>query len=73
MADGPRPGLALIEEIAKDGELEDYHLFHATRADLLRRLGDVAGAAASYQLALNLATNEAERRYLKQRLADASL
>jgi RNA polymerase sigma-70 factor, ECF subfamily len=69
MADGPLAGLALVEPLAE--ELDSYHLFHATRADLLRRLGRSREAAASYRRALALVTNDAERRFLERRLAEA--
>ena len=65
MATNPEAGLALIDRI--DG-LESYHLLHAARADLLRRLGRRAEASGSYRRALELTTNETERRYLEQRL-----
>jgi RNA polymerase sigma-70 factor (ECF subfamily) len=68
MADGPRPALALIDALAAAGELDRYHLLHAARADLLRRLGRTAAAAESYQRALKLVTNDAERRFLERRL-----
>jgi RNA polymerase sigma-70 factor (ECF subfamily) len=70
MADGPRPALALIDALAAGGELDRYHLLHAARADLLRRLGDSAEAAASYAQALALVTNDAERRFLERRLRE---
>src|SRR5206468_3650768 len=63
MVDGPRPALALIDALAAGGELDRYHLLHAARADLLRRLGADAEAAESYGRALSLATNDAERRF----------
>ena len=66
MADGPGAGLPLVDELAD--ELDTYHLFHATRADLLRRLGREAEADAAYRRALELATNPAERRFLEGRL-----
>jgi RNA polymerase sigma-70 factor (ECF subfamily) len=68
MVDGPKAGLALIDALA--GDLERYHLLHSARADLLRRLGDVEGAAQSYARALELVTNEAERRFLERRLRE---
>jgi RNA polymerase sigma-70 factor (ECF subfamily) len=68
MVDGPRPALALIDALAATGELDRYHLLHAARADLLRRLGEPAPAAESYERALKLVTNEAERRFLTRRL-----
>lgn len=68
MAHGPRAGLALIDTLTAQGTLEDYHLLHAARADLQRRLGDDAAAAASYARALALVTHASERRFLEQRL-----
>jgi RNA polymerase sigma-70 factor (ECF subfamily) len=69
MADGPRAGLALIEQIVATNELDSFHLLHAARADLLRRLGDHLAAAISYRRAISLATNGSERRYLERRLS----
>lgn len=68
MAEGPERGLALIDGLA--GQLEDYHLLHAARADLLRRIGSEEEAAKSYQRALQLVTNESERRFLERRLRE---
>jgi len=62
-------GLALLENIAG---LESYHLLHAARADLYRRLDLRAEAAAEYRLALELTANEPETRYLERRLAEVS-
>jgi RNA polymerase sigma-70 factor (ECF subfamily) len=70
MRDGPAAGLALVESILAGGELAYYHLAHAARADLCRRLGRSAEARASYERALALARQEPERRFLKQRLAE---
>ena len=70
MVEGPQPALALIDELAATGELDSYHLLHATRADLLRRLGFSAEAAAGYRRALALVSNESERRFLEQRLRE---
>jgi RNA polymerase sigma-70 factor (ECF subfamily) len=70
MASGPRTALPIMDELAATGELEDYHLLHAARADMLRRLGSNEEAAQSYELALNLVTNESERRFLERRLRD---
>jgi RNA polymerase sigma-70 factor, ECF subfamily len=70
MADGPRAGLAIIDELAALGELDEYHLLHAARADMLRRLGSNAEAAEHYELALGLATNDSERRFLERRLRE---
>jgi len=70
MAEGPAAGLALINAIGASGDLESFHLFHAARADLLRRLGSSAEAAMSYSRALALVTNDSERRFLGRRLAE---
>jgi RNA polymerase sigma-70 factor (ECF subfamily) len=70
MRDGPAVALELVEAILKEGELEEYHLAHAARADLYRRLGKKEEARASYQRALSLARQEPERRFLEQRLAE---
>jgi RNA polymerase sigma-70 factor (ECF subfamily) len=70
MVEGPRPALALIDALAATGELDRYHLLHAARADLLRRLGSSTEAAKSYTRALALATNDAERRFLERRLRE---
>jgi RNA polymerase sigma-70 factor, ECF subfamily len=67
MADGPAAGLALMEPLADD--LDRYHLFHAARADLLRRSGRTGEAEAAYRRALELVTNPIERKYLQQRLS----
>jgi RNA polymerase sigma-70 factor (ECF subfamily) len=70
MADGIPAGLALVDEIAASGRLEDYHLLPATRADLLRRAGRTAEARAAYEEARGLAPTETERRYLSGRLRE---
>jgi RNA polymerase sigma-70 factor (ECF subfamily) len=70
MVDGARPALALINNLAASGDLENYHLLHAARADLLRRLGSSREAAKSYQRALALVTNDTERRFLERRLRE---
>jgi RNA polymerase sigma-70 factor (ECF subfamily) len=70
MHDGPAAGLELIEAILARGDLSDYHLAHAARADLCRRLGETAQARASYQRALALTRQEPERRFLERRLAE---
>jgi RNA polymerase sigma-70 factor (ECF subfamily) len=69
MRDGPDAGLSLIDAILARGDLADYHLAHAARADLCRRLGRTADARASYEMALSLARQEPERRFLERRLA----
>src|SRR5882762_4725795 len=68
MAEGPQPALALIDTLA--AELAHYHLLHAARADLLRRIGSKEEAAQSYERALALVTNESERRFLERRLRE---
>ena len=70
MMDSPRPALALIDALAATGDLDNYHLMHAARADLLRRIGSTVEAAKSYERALALVTNESERRFLKRRLRE---
>jgi RNA polymerase sigma-70 factor (ECF subfamily) len=70
MADGPLVGLALLAKLQLDDALKDYHLFHAARADLLRRAGQNEEAAASYACALELCQNRVERRFLQRRLMD---
>jgi RNA polymerase sigma-70 factor, ECF subfamily len=70
MAEGPQRALPLIEAVAATGELENYHLLHATRADMLRRMGSPEEAAKSYARALALVTNDSERRFLERRLRE---
>jgi RNA polymerase sigma-70 factor (ECF subfamily) len=70
MRDGPNTGLEMVESILARGQLADYHLAHATRADLCRRLGRTAEACESYQRALSLARQEPERRFLLSRLRE---
>jgi RNA polymerase sigma-70 factor (ECF subfamily) len=70
MRDGPDAGLALIDAILARGDLADYHLAHAARADLCRRLGRTVETRASYKKALTLARQEPERRFLERRLAE---
>jgi RNA polymerase sigma-70 factor (ECF subfamily) len=70
MRDGPAAGLALVDAILARGDLGEYHLAHATRADLCRRLGAHAEARASYERAIRLARQEPERRFLELRLAE---
>ncbi len=69
MRDGPDAGLELIEPLLARGVLSDYHLIHAARADLLRRLGKLDSARTAYHQALTLAKQEPERRFLERRLA----
>jgi RNA polymerase sigma-70 factor (ECF subfamily) len=70
MARGLDAGLAVIDELEASGELAGYHLLYATRADLLRRLGRSGEAAGAYRQALELAGSDAERRFLRKRLAE---
>jgi RNA polymerase sigma-70 factor (ECF subfamily) len=70
MVEGPQKALALVDELSATGELDGYHLLHATRADLLRRLGMSEDAAASYRRALALVSNKSERRFLERRLRE---
>ena len=70
MRDGPAAGIALIDAILAGGELDDYRLTHAARADLCRRLGRTADARAAYEKALALTAQEPERRFLERRLRE---
>jgi RNA polymerase sigma-70 factor (ECF subfamily) len=69
MRDGAAAGLARIDAILESGDLADYHLAHAARADLCRRLGRIDDARAAYEKAIRLARQEPERRFLERRLA----
>ncbi len=70
MAEGFQKGLALVDAIAASNDLDNYHLLHAVRADLLRRIGSPLEAAKSYEHALALVTNDSERRFLVRRLSE---
>jgi RNA polymerase sigma-70 factor, ECF subfamily len=70
MRDGPAAGLAPIDAILERGQLHGYHLAHAARADLLRRLGRTAEARDAYRRALQLTRQEPERRFIRQRLGE---
>jgi len=70
MRDGPAAGLQLTDAILQQGDLKDYRLLHAARADLLRRLHRVDEARAAYARALELTQQEPERRFLQRRLAE---
>ncbi len=70
MRDGPMIGLALIDSILANGELEDYHLLHSAKADFYRRMGRMDKAKASYEKALSLTQQEPEKRFLMRRLAE---
>lgn len=70
MVRGPRAGLEIIDSLTASNELDNFHLLHAARADLLRRLGSNVEAAMSYRRALAVVTNDSERRYLERRLRE---
>jgi RNA polymerase sigma-70 factor (ECF subfamily) len=70
MRDGPAKGLVLLDDILTSGKLDHYHLAHAARADLCRRLGKKAEARVSYERALALVRQEPERRFLEKRLGE---
>jgi RNA polymerase sigma-70 factor (ECF subfamily) len=70
MRDGPAAGLTLIDELLERGDLVGYHLAHAARADLCRRLGLSRDARAAYERALSLTQLEPERRFLERRIAE---
>ena len=72
MADGPQPALQMIDSLSASGDLDEYHLLHAARADLLRRMGSMSESAKSYRRALELVTNESERRFLERRLGEVT-
>ena len=73
MRDGPAAGVALIDDILERGDLQDYHLAHAARADLCRRLGQAEQARASYRRAIALGPAEPRApRFLERRLAELS-
>jgi len=69
MAEGFEKGLALIDAVGANGALQNYYLFHASRADLLRRLHRFDEAVAAYEIALSLTTNHVEQQYIRRRLA----
>ncbi len=72
MADGPAAGLAWVEALERSGALRDYHFVATTRADLLRRLDRRVDAAAAYREAITQAGSDAERQYLRRRLAEVA-
>jgi RNA polymerase sigma-70 factor, ECF subfamily len=72
MRDGPEAGLPMIDSLLERGLLDDYHLAHSARADLLRQLGRTGDARAAYERALELARKEPERRFLERRIAELS-
>jgi len=70
MAEGPQAALEILDGLVANSDLDNYHLLHAARADLLRRAGSPESAAKSYERALELVTNDSERRYLARRLKE---
>jgi len=70
MVEGPARALEIVNALAEDDALSDYHLLHAARADLERRLGAFSDAERSYARALELVGNDSERRFLEKRLAE---
>ncbi len=70
MSEGMERGLALIDDLGSSGDLDTYHLYHAARADLLRRTGRWERAAEAYERALSMTSNAVERRYLRKRIAE---
>jgi len=72
MVNGPEPALALLDAIKAGGELDSYHLLHSARADLLRRMGSNKESAKAYLRALDLVTNDSERRFLERRLHEVT-
>jgi RNA polymerase sigma-70 factor (ECF subfamily) len=72
MVEGPAAGLSLMDTLAASGNLDGYHLLHAGRADLLRRLGRTGEAAAAYRRALELTANPVEQAFLTRRLAEVA-
>jgi len=72
MVNGPPAGLALIDAIAASGDLDGYHLLYSARADLLRRMGSNQESAKAYLKALDLVTNDSERRFLERRLREVT-
>ena len=70
MSEGPEQGLRLLEAAGAGGALQNYYLYHASRADLLRRLDHLDEAAAAYHTALSLTTNRVEQNYIRRRLAE---
>lgn len=73
MLDGPSAALAIVDAPGATDEIENYHLLHAVRADLLRRMGLAEEAAQSYRRALALVTNDSERRFLERRLRELAV
>jgi RNA polymerase sigma-70 factor (ECF subfamily) len=72
MAEGAQEGLRLIDAAGSGGALNNYYLFHAARADLLRRLNRLPEAHAAYERALSFTTNQIEQNYIRRRLDETS-
>jgi RNA polymerase sigma-70 factor, ECF subfamily len=72
MSEGPEKGLDRIQGLGASGGLDSYHLYHAARADLLRRMGKNDVALSAYDRALSLTSNAVERRYLRRRIVECS-
>jgi RNA polymerase sigma-70 factor (ECF subfamily) len=72
MVDGPAAGLEAVDEVGASGDLDDYALYHSTRADLLRRCGRPDEAGAAYRAALALVGTSPERRFLERRLTEVT-
>jgi RNA polymerase sigma-70 factor, ECF subfamily len=72
MVDGPHAALALVDAIAATGDLDSYHLLHSARAELLRRIGSNEQSTQAYLRALDLVTNDSERRFLERRLHEVT-
>jgi RNA polymerase sigma-70 factor (ECF subfamily) len=72
MVEGPAHGLGLVNELARRGDLDGYHLLYAARADLLRRLGSLKEASMNYKRAIAMTANDSERRFLEQRLKEVT-
>lgn len=70
MVHGPEAALTEMDRLLEDGQLQTYHLIHAARADMLRRLGHIEAAGSAYQLALSLTNQEPEKRFIHRRLAE---
>jgi RNA polymerase sigma-70 factor (ECF subfamily) len=70
MVEGPRAAIGIIDTLAASGDLDSYHLLHAARAELLRRMGSTEEAAKSYERAIEVVTNDTERRFLERRLGE---
>ena len=73
MADGPMRGLALLDRLAEEKMLAQFHLYHAARADLLRRAGWLVEAKTAYEQALALCQNGAEQRFLRRRISEMAI